>query len=100
MDVEYEFINNWTEYAACVDVDPELFFPVNTSAPCRSQIERAKAVCTRCPVRSECLERALETPKGYRIYGVWAGLDEDELNALRGQHTTPVRRMNEVALTS
>jgi hypothetical protein len=69
---------NW-EYAACRQVDPELFFPVGHSPGWLTQIEQAKQVCGRCPMRSACLEWALST--GQRD-GVWGGLAEGERRTL------------------
>ena len=70
----------WVYRALCKDEDPELFFPVGTTGPAVSQIEAAKSVCARCPVRLECLEWALETAQDS---GVWGGLSEEERRALR-----------------
>jgi hypothetical protein len=37
----------------------------------------AKVLCSRCPHRTECLERALDSaPPAH--FGVWGGLDEDQ----------------------
>jgi WhiB family redox-sensing transcriptional regulator len=70
----------WRDRAACLDEDPELFFPVGTTGPALDQIALAKAVCAGCSVRLECLEYALQT---YQDAGVWGGLSEDERRALR-----------------
>jgi WhiB family redox-sensing transcriptional regulator len=40
----------WRDCAACLDVDPELFFPLGNSDPALRQIDEAKAVCRRCEV--------------------------------------------------
>jgi WhiB family transcriptional regulator, redox-sensing transcriptional regulator len=72
----------WRNRSACIDEDPELFFPVGTTGPALEQTERAKAVCRGCDVASECLEWALETNQDA---GVWGGLNEDERRALRRQ---------------
>lgn len=70
----------WLRHAACVDADPELFFPVGESGPAAEQARRAKEVCHRCPVERECLEWALETG---RTSGVWGGTDEEERRRMR-----------------
>lgn len=50
----------WRARAGCVDVDPELFFPVGESGcAVEAQVAAAKTVCARCPVRSECLADSL-----------------------------------------
>ncbi|MGW2690248.1 WhiB family transcriptional regulator [Streptomyces sp. NPDC001414] len=46
---------------------------------------RAKALCTGCPVRTECLAHALDQ----RIeHGVWGGMTERERRALLRRRTT------------
>ena len=70
----------WRHRAACREEDPELFFPIGNTGPALLQIEEAKAVCRRCPVREECLQWALETGQDA---GVWGGLSEDERRALK-----------------
>ncbi len=71
---------NWRDHAACLNEDPELFFPVGTTGPALEQIERAKAVCQRCDVNAQCLEWAITTRQDA---GVWGGLTDDERRALR-----------------
>jgi WhiB family redox-sensing transcriptional regulator len=70
----------WLPDARCVGQDPELFFPVGTTAPALAQISAAKAVCGACPVRGDCLEWALATCQDA---GVWGGLDEEERRVIR-----------------
>lgn len=71
---------DWRHSALCRDEDPELFFPVGNSGPALLQIEEAKAVCMRCPVREQCLEFALSSGQDA---GVWGGLSEDERRSLK-----------------
>ena len=77
-------VREWRERAACRGgVDPDLFFPAAESGAARdAQVRAAKAVCARCPVRSECLDEAL-----VRIpYGIAGGLTERERQRLRRTH--------------
>lgn len=60
---------DWTARAACQDEDPELFFPISEVGPGARQIERAKAVCTRCPVRGECLSYAVDSGLDHGVFG-------------------------------
>lgn len=46
---------DWRHKAACLNEDPELFFPIGNTGPALAQIEEAKKVCQRCEVREECL---------------------------------------------
>lgn len=71
---------NWRDRAECRHEDPDLFFPIGTSGPAVLQTQQAKAVCERCPVLGECRAWALDHAQDG---GVWGGLDEDELRALR-----------------
>ena len=55
--------------AACVDQPAEIF---SSSHP--SRVALAKRVCSACPIKSECLEWALEHPEE----GVWGGTTRPE----------------------
>ena len=81
---------DWRHRAACLDEDPDLFFPVGTSGPAAEQTDEAKIVCLICPVRAACLEWALATGQDH---GIWGGLDEDERRALKGRRTRAARAM-------
>jgi WhiB family redox-sensing transcriptional regulator len=71
---------DWRQRAACLDEDPELFFPVGTTGIALDQVEKAKQVCRRCEVTEPCLDWALETNQDA---GIWGGLSEDERRTLR-----------------
>jgi WhiB family redox-sensing transcriptional regulator len=60
---------NWRNRAACRDVDPELFAPVGTEGPAELQIADAKAVCNRCPVKTECLDGAIAERDDWTVRG-------------------------------
>lgn len=75
---------DWRSDAACLDVDPELFFPIGNAGPALRQIEEAKTLCRRCPVAEACLTWAMETKQEH---GVWGGLTEDERRARRRRQT-------------
>lgn len=67
----------WMTAAACNGVDLNLFFP----APGQSTAE-AVAYCRRCPVRTQCLDYALQYPHR-DLPGIWGGLSENQRNKLR-----------------
>jgi WhiB family redox-sensing transcriptional regulator len=71
---------DWRHQAACLDTDPELFFPVGSTGPAVEQAERAKRVCARCPVKAQCLDFAIGTKQDA---GVWGGTDEEQRRLLR-----------------
>ncbi|MGW0946207.1 WhiB family transcriptional regulator [Streptomyces sp. NPDC002623] len=70
----------WRERAACLRVDPDLFFPVGHTGPALDQIDEAKAVCGRCPVMEQCRDWAVEAGQ---VEGIWGGMTESERRALR-----------------
>jgi len=74
--------SDWRDRSACLDADPELFFPIGNTGPAVAQVEEAKAVCARCPVLEQCRTWAMENPK-LTEYGVFGGMSEDERRALR-----------------
>lgn len=59
---------------ACLDVDPEIFFP-----PVNVRPDEARAICGQCPHREPCLEWAVETGQAH---GVWGGTSAYERAAL------------------
>ena len=70
----------WRDAAACLGVDPEVFFPTAQAGPVHDvQVAAAKQVCRRCPVQAECRAWAVKQLP----VGVAGGLDEDERRALR-----------------
>ena len=52
---------DWRSRAACLDKDPELFFPVGNTGPALLQIEEAKTVCRSC--------RGLSIPVRIPVFG-------------------------------
>ena len=79
---------DWWRSAACLEADPELFFPVAPHGPGARELARAKAVCAGCRVRRQCLQYALATRQ---LHGVWGGTSEDErqLHARRPARAEP-----------
>lgn len=65
----------WVSLAACRDADFTLFFPVSDEV----DVTAAKTICTRCPVRPECLDHALNAGES----GIWGGTTETERRAVR-----------------
>ena len=68
---------DWQAQGACNTLDPEVFFhPEGERGSSRARrIERAKQICSTCPVMSECRDYAL---RHHEPYGVWGGLSEEE----------------------
>lgn len=74
-DAEHPDLGDWAEEAACRTSHPDLFFPETVRGD-----NHAKAICSRCPVRTECLNHALDTDEKY---GVWGGLTPRERRRLQ-----------------
>jgi WhiB family redox-sensing transcriptional regulator len=70
----------WRNRAACLDENPELFFPLGNAHCALLRIEKANAVCRRCTVAEGCLKSAMESGQDT---GVWGGLSQDERHALQ-----------------
>jgi WhiB family transcriptional regulator, redox-sensing transcriptional regulator len=72
----------WQYQAACRGEDSELFFAPNyfeKKEEKEAREAKAKAICARCPVRSECLDYAL---RNREPHGIWGGLNELERKAI------------------
>jgi WhiB family redox-sensing transcriptional regulator len=80
----------WAARGACRTSDPDALFVQGAAQ------NRAKAVCSNCPVRTECLADALDN----RIeFGVWGGMTERERRSLlrRRPNVASWRRLLETA---
>lgn len=78
----------WRDSAACLDVSPELFFPIGNAYPALLQIEEAKLVCRECVVAETCLTWAVETRQDS---GVWGGMSADERRTLKRRKARAAR---------
>lgn len=67
----------WQEFARCAGMDPNIFFPERGD---HHAMETAKAVCSECPVRSQCLESGIG-----ELQGVWGGTSRRERKQIRAQ---------------
>ena len=65
----------WQERALCSQTDPEAFFPEKGGST-----REAKRICSRCEVKTECLEYALGHDERF---GIWGGLSERERRRLK-----------------
>ena len=66
----------WQARGDCQYSDPELWFPAKGESA-----RPAKQICASCPVRTECLEFAIENP-GLAHWGIWGGLSRRERSRL------------------
>lgn len=77
---------NWMDKGLCHTSPPETFFPSDGVG-----VEIAKRICAECPVKTECLEYALEN----RIdHGVWGGTSERQRRRILKARKTPAIAAN------
>lgn len=86
-DTLLDLDQEWREAAACANRTDNLFFP-NTEGE-TSFMRAAKAICTGCPVRLECLDYAIETGQ---TEGIWGGLTSRERRVTRRERIAAARR--------
>ena len=67
----------WTKFARCSEVDPELFFPEKGDA---IGPQHAKRICNSCEVKVECLQYSIDNDERF---GIWGGLTERSRQILR-----------------
>lgn len=70
--IRHETNPGWRDRAACIGIEPELFFPLSNDwkgKPDTVKVEQAKTVCGRCPVQQACLEDAVESKDAWSIRG-------------------------------
>lgn len=65
----------WADEAKCLVAEPETFFPEKGGST-----REAKRICQGCPVKTECLDYALDNDERF---GIWGGLSERERRKLR-----------------
>jgi WhiB family redox-sensing transcriptional regulator len=84
------WIEDWASKAACRAARPDELFVKG------AEQNRAKQLCSGCPVRTECLAEALDNQIEW---GVWGGMTERERRALlrRRPNVTSWRALLEAA---
>ncbi len=80
----------WWDFANCLGVDPDLFFPERGAST-----REAKEVCRGCVVQADCLEYAITNSEKF---GIWGGLSERERRRIRRARATE-RRSRETAVS-
>lgn len=67
----------WVEKARCKEVGTETFYPEKSD---HISSRKARAICSRCEVKAECLEYGINEE-----HGIWGGLTSVERRHLRKQ---------------
>ena len=90
-----EYASNWRAASACLNTDPDVFFPVAVGTAASKQVNRALRVCDGCPVRQQCLDFALRSGEKD---GIWGGTTpEERIRARRARNRRPAIRAWRVA---
>ena len=84
------WVEDWAPAAACRQAQPDELFVRG------AEQNKAKLVCSGCPVRTECLAEALDNQIEW---GVWGGMTERERRAVLRKRPNVVswRRLFEAA---
>jgi WhiB family redox-sensing transcriptional regulator len=72
--------SDWRLRGACVDLDPDDFFPVGSERAMARRYESARRACRACPVITQCLQFALDSDTDF---GMWGGCTPRERRRMR-----------------
>lgn len=75
---------SWQDQSSCRGADADLFFPERGAST-----RKAKAICTACNVREQCLEFAIQQSEKF---GIWGGLSERERRKIRKERSVAARQ--------
>ena len=85
-----EYASNWRAASACLNTDPDVFFPVAVGTAASKQAARALRICDSCTVKRQCLDFAMRSGEKD---GIWGGTTpEERIRTLRARHRRPARR--------
>jgi WhiB family redox-sensing transcriptional regulator len=85
-----EYASNWRAASACLNTDPDLFFPVAAGIAASKQVARALRICDGCTVKRQCLDFAVRSGEKD---GIWGGTTpEERIRARRARNRRPARR--------
>jgi WhiB family transcriptional regulator, redox-sensing transcriptional regulator len=85
-----EYATNWRAASACLNADPDLFFPVAVGTAVSKQVSRALRLCQGCTVRQHCLDFAMQSGEKE---GIWGGTTpEERIRARRARNRRPAVR--------
>jgi WhiB family transcriptional regulator, redox-sensing transcriptional regulator len=85
-----EYASEWRAASACLNTDPDVFFPVAIGSAASKQVARAMRICAGCTVRQQCLDFAMRSGEKE---GIWGGTTpEERIRARRSRTRRPARR--------
>jgi WhiB family transcriptional regulator, redox-sensing transcriptional regulator len=70
-----EYATDWRAASACLNADPDIFFPVAVGTAASNQVSLALRLCQGCTVRQHCLDFAMQSGEKE---GIWGGTTPDE----------------------
>ncbi len=74
---------DWRDQAACIGAPDAWFFP-STSGDAATNYPKAAAICRSCPVRTSCLQFAIDNRD---FYGMFGGYTPEQRANLRRRDT-------------
>ena len=87
METLVPVLDRWWDHAACKGMDLNLFIFEPGERFSKARIAEAKAVCSTCVVRPECLAESLKySTTQLECYGIWGGLDMERTTPTTIQH--------------
>lgn len=93
-----EYPTNWRAASACLNTDPDVFFPVAVGAAASEQTSLALRICRGCQVRQQCLDFAVRSGEKD---GIWGGTTpEERIRARRAGHRRLAVRARRAAAES
>lgn len=78
---------NWMSEAACVGMDPAIFFIDTRRTKNREETRAALDACESCPVSDQCLEENID-----ETFGIWGGKTAEERRKIRAHEGGATRR--------
>jgi WhiB family redox-sensing transcriptional regulator len=70
-----EYATDWRAASACLNADPDIFFPVAVGTAASKQVSLALRLCQGCTVRQHCLDFAMQSGEKE---GIWGGTTPEE----------------------
>jgi WhiB family redox-sensing transcriptional regulator len=70
-----EYASNWRAASACLNADPDMFFPVAAGNAASKEVSLALRLCQGCTVRQHCLDFAMQSGEKE---GIWGGTTPEE----------------------
>jgi WhiB family redox-sensing transcriptional regulator len=81
-------------FAACVGVDPELFYAEDCINPDQEKIEEARQVCLGCVEQIECLSWGMRNES----FGMWGGMTSNERRYYKRKKMHKLKHLKELGI--